>query len=481
MLLFGSLPAAADTSPQPLPFTQNWANMGLITVSDDWSGVPGVIGYRGDGLVGAAGADPQTITADGSATPVDVNANQTNPNTFTTGGVSEFEIADPVVALQGSGTADAPHLVLTVDTTGKTDVAVFYNLRDIDGSADNAVQQVALQYRIGAAGAYTNLPGGYVPTRPQGPNLATQVTPVLVTLPADANNQPLVQVRVITADAVGSDEWVGIDDISVTGGDVPPPDAAPFVDETSPESGAVDVPMDADVSITFSEPVTVSPATFSISCSSTGAHLFSLTGGPVTYTLDPDSDFGNNETCTVTVDDAGVSDDDTNDPPDNMASDYVFAFSTVASTYRIYEIQGAAHISPLAGENTSRVPGIVTAVRSNGFNMQDSSGDGNPATSDGIFVFTNAIPTVVVGDAVLVSGTIQEFRPGGSGTGNLTTTEIVNPAVTPAGLRSDHPDDRRSRRPSTADDCDRGRRLGRRRDERRLRSRSGRHRLLREP
>ena len=77
-------------------------------------------------------------------------ANQTNPNTFTNGGVAEFDgIPNPVVALQGSGTADAPHLVLALDTTGLANVSVAYNLRDIDGSADNAVQPVALQYRVG--------------------------------------------------------------------------------------------------------------------------------------------------------------------------------------------------------------------------------------------------------------------------------------------------------------------------------------------
>ena len=40
----------------------------------------------------------------------DVNANQTNPNTFTTGGVTEFHIANPTIALAGSGTAKAPTL-----------------------------------------------------------------------------------------------------------------------------------------------------------------------------------------------------------------------------------------------------------------------------------------------------------------------------------------------------------------------------------
>jgi predicted extracellular nuclease len=433
VLLLGSLPAAADTTAQPLPFTQDWSNTGLITTNDDWSGVPGVIGYRGDGLVAVPGADPQTITADGSATPVDVNANQTNPNTFTTGGVAEFELTNPVVALQGSGTADAPHVVLALDTTDKDEITVFYNLRDIDGSADNAVQQVALQYRVGATGDFTNLPAGYVADATTGPNLATQVTPVSVLLPAAAEDQPLVQVRVITADAAGSDEWVGVDDISVTGGDVPPPDAAPFVSSTSPAPGAVDVPTSSNVDITFSEPVTVSVATFTISCATSGTHALGLSGGPATFTLDPDTDFATDETCTVTVDDVGVSDVDTTDPPDNMAADHVFSFSTVAPTYAIHQIQGAAHISPLNGENTSGVPGVVTSVRSNGFNMQEPTGDGNPATSDAIFVFTDSAPTVAVGEAVLVSGTIQEFRPGGSASANLTTTEIANPVVTPSG------------------------------------------------
>ena len=63
--------------------------------------------------------------------------------------------------------------------------------------------------------------------------------------------------------------------------------------------------------ITFSEPVAVGAATFAISCTTSGAHTFALSGGPTIYTLNPDTDFANDETCTVTVDDAGVSDTDT--------------------------------------------------------------------------------------------------------------------------------------------------------------------------
>lgn len=212
--------APEDNTAQPLPFSQNWTNTGLITVSDNWSGVPGIVGYRGDDLTLATGTDPRTLLADGSTTPIDVNANQTAPDTFTTGGVSEFEIANPVVALQGSGTADAPHLVIYLNTTGRTTIQFTCNIRDIDGSADDAIQQVDVQYRVGGTGSYTSVTGGYIADATTGGS-ATQVTPLNLTLPAAANNQALVEIRVMTTNAVGNDEHVGVDDINVTGTSAP--------------------------------------------------------------------------------------------------------------------------------------------------------------------------------------------------------------------------------------------------------------------
>jgi uncharacterized protein len=97
---------------------------------------------------------------------------------------------------------------------------------------------------------------------------------------------------------------------------------------------------------------------------------------------------------------------------------------------RIHDIQGAAHISPMNGQAVSGVPGVVTAVTSSGFFMQDPSGDTNPATSEGIFVYTSSAPGRHVGDSVTVSGAVAEYRSGGSSSTNLTTTEIDSPTVT---------------------------------------------------
>lgn len=206
-----------NATTQTLPFTQNWTTTTLITTNDDWTGVPGIMGYRGDDITSATGVDPQTLLGEGTIT-VDVNANRNDPNTFTTGGVTEFDgIADPVVALTGSGTADAPNIIIYLNTTGLQSINVGYNLRDIDGSIDNAVQPVALQYRVGSTGNFTNVAAGFVADASSGPSLATLVTPVSAVLPAACDNQAEVQVRIITTNAAGNDEWIGIDDISITG------------------------------------------------------------------------------------------------------------------------------------------------------------------------------------------------------------------------------------------------------------------------
>jgi predicted extracellular nuclease len=213
-------------------------------------------------------------------------------------------------------------------------------------------------------------------------------------------------------------------------------DDAPRVMSTAPANAQSGVTPNASITIAFSELVNVSAGWFSISCTVSSAHTATMAGGQTTFTLDPDSNFATSETCTVTVFAANVTDQDANDPPDNMAANYVFTFTTVAPPTLIREIQGASHISPKMGQTVSGVSGIVTARRSNGFYMQDPSPDADDATSEAIFVFTSSTPTVAIGDAVSVSGVVLEFRPGGSGGAtNLTTTEISGPtfSVTSTG------------------------------------------------
>ncbi len=196
-------------------FSQDWSNTNQIVANDDWSGVPHIIGYLGNYTAEQpSGVDPRTLTAPSTLGEVDVLANQPNVSS-TSGGVAEFQITNPTIGIQGSGTGDAPSIVLYMDASGRTDVRVQANLRDLDGSADNAAQQINVQYRTDPTGDWVNAPGGYF-SDVTLQNSATQVTALDITLPADANNAPTLQIRIMTTNASGSDEWVGIDDIVVS-------------------------------------------------------------------------------------------------------------------------------------------------------------------------------------------------------------------------------------------------------------------------
>src|SRR5262245_14347124 len=110
-------------------FYQNWNDPTLITANDNWSGVPSVVGYLGDDTFGES-VDPQTILTPYST--INVIANQGNNTTLTTGGVAEFDSftfgVNKVVALQGDASADAPNLVVSVNTTGRTNIWISYTL-----------------------------------------------------------------------------------------------------------------------------------------------------------------------------------------------------------------------------------------------------------------------------------------------------------------------------------------------------------------
>jgi uncharacterized repeat protein (TIGR01451 family) len=88
----------------------------------------------------------------------------------------------------------------------------------------------------------------------------------------------------------------------------------------------------------------------------------------------------------------------------------VAARSCVPVPAAIHDIQGNGFISPFAGQDVV-TSGIVTGIKSNGFFLQAPDGaiDADAATSEGIFVFTGAMPAVAVGGEVSARGTAGEF------------------------------------------------------------------------
>ncbi len=80
----------------------------------------------------------------------------------------------------------------------------------------------------------------------------------------------------------------------------------------------------------------------------------------------------------------------------------------------IGEVQGEKNASPFEGQSV-RLTGIVTARLKGGFFLQtpDEKTDGNPNTSEGIYIFTKSEPPgeAAIGNLISVTGTVEEFRP----------------------------------------------------------------------
>ena len=262
-----------------------------------------------------------------------------------------------------------------------------------------------------------------------------------------ADNTLRRKASIVTGDANGADafdpavEWEGFasntfDGLGshtiTTGGD-----AAPSVSSTSPANNATGVATSADITINFSESVAAASGWYTISCPASGVHTAAQNGGPQSYTLNPDADFAEGETCTVTVTASNVTDTDADDPPNQMAANYAFSFTTSPLPAQIGQVQGAAHISPYSGR-TVAVEGVVIAERGSNTWIQDLTPDGDPNTSEALLVFGSVVSNaVVVGDHVQVRGTVTEFRPGctpacaptSSAFWNLTITELASPGL----------------------------------------------------
>ncbi len=101
------------------------------------------------------------------------------------------------------------------------------------------------------------------------------------------------------------------------------------------------------------------------------------------------------------------------------------------TTLAIHAIQGSGARSPYENQPVATT-GIVTGRKNNGFFIQtpDGEDDGDPATSEGLFVFTGSAPPAdaAVGNKVLVQGTVIEYVPAAD-PHQLPLTEITDASV----------------------------------------------------
>ncbi|MGZ6962518.1 MAG: Ig-like domain-containing protein, partial [Ilumatobacteraceae bacterium] len=200
-----------------------------------------------------------------------------------------------------------------------------------------------------------------------------------------------------------------------------------------PADGAIGIGQDANIVLKFNE--LVAPGTGKITITDgagdtrvidvSDASQVSVSGQAVT--INPTDSLHTGTTYHVSID-AGAIKDVAGNAYAGTGTNPI-DFKTIADLTHIYEIQGGGHRSPYENQlvNTQGVITAIDTTGTKGFWIQDQQGDGDSATSDGVFVYApNFVDagSVHVGDLVKVQGTVQEFQ--GSLPNNLTTTEVTN-------------------------------------------------------
>jgi hypothetical protein len=286
-------------------------------------------------------------------------------------------------------------------------------------------------------------------------NSAENRTPVSFMITGlSLSNGSTFWIRWADFNITSSDDGLAVDDFSLAPSVA---DLAPEVASTIPVNGATDFPVNANLTVSFSEPVNVTASWFTLVCSDSGTVSTAYSGGPTTFTLDPAAVLVDGEDCTLTILANQVSDQDGNDPPDNMVLNFTVGFRPfdvcIQPFTPIYTIQGSGLSTPIPGIVTTQ--GVVVgdfegSTGQQGFYLQDATGDGNAATSDGIFVFTGSTDTVSSGQVVRITGYARErfdqTTLNGSnsnssavpaanivncGTGSVAATDVLMPFANP--------------------------------------------------
>ena len=246
-------------------------------------------------------------------------------------------------------------------------------------------------------------------------------------------------IRWTDFNATGADDGLSVDDFSITPNSSPLPNLS-VGDVTQNEGNSGTTTFSFNVSL--SAPAGAGGVTFDIATADNTATTAdndyvarSLTGQTIAagqsaatfdVTVNGDTNYEFDESFFVNVTNVTGATLVDGQGQGTITNDDVAACSPTYTA--IYAIQGSGAASPLNGQTGVTTQGVVVgdfqgAAGHNGFYLQDTTGDGNVLTSDGIFVFVPSANTqffgvdVNVGDVVQLTGRATEFN---------TMTEIDN-------------------------------------------------------
>ncbi|MGQ9898144.1 MAG: endonuclease/exonuclease/phosphatase family protein [Acidobacteriota bacterium] len=343
------------------------------------------------------------------------SANNTGFNA-TTPTATQNSAPDRALGIRQTGSFGDPGAAFTYqrDTTGETIDTISFDAQML--SVQPRSTTWTLQYGVGTAptsfvtlATYTD-PGTWGNT-----NVSVTLTPAQS---AAVSNQPSVFFRIVALSAStgsGSRDSFGIDNFTLSYSSGPPP-TSPIVPSCPGTVSAFQgtTAVACGLSATDSDSIVNSAVIFSVTPPTAG---FSIVG------FVPASSIGGTATATLEIADTVPAGTYTvvvrwsnNDTPTPQTADCSITVNVVPATSvtPINQIQGATNTSPLVS-TVQTTEGVVYGLRSNGFFIQTPDGssldDNNPATSEGLFVFTGGTPPVQIGNLVRVRGTVNEFVP----------------------------------------------------------------------
>ena len=244
-----------------------------------------------------------------------------NAGDFTAGAPNPRNSASPMAPCGGADAA--PIVSSTTPANGAANVAYSSTIViNFSESVSATASAFSLACPAGSPQAFT---------QSASPSTSITLTPA-APLPAGTTCSVKVTANQISDTDTNDPPDAMVSDFTFSFSTVNPVDAAPSVVSVTPANGTSNVPVTSTVVVNFSESVSASTSAFSIQCPTGAPQAFAQSASPATaFTLTVTSPLPYSTACTVSVLANQISDTDTNDPPDGMASDVAFSFTTAAA------------------------------------------------------------------------------------------------------------------------------------------------------
>ncbi|WDF62647.1 T9SS-dependent choice-of-anchor J family protein [Flavobacterium sp. KACC 22763] len=212
-----ALNAQTMPAPQDVPYLQDF-NL-LPVTSTSYSDIPGFQGWNAS-----------TPTSSTLPTPSSFTTTTTSDKTMATGGSATSSGGNiynfnQKIGFLNAGSYLDQSIVLALNTNNDTGVQVEYNVLVIrnpyvSGTSNSRINELALQYRVGETGNFITLSETFFQNNTTTRTKETdplQTGHIRVTLPAECDNKPIVQIRWLTrqVSGQGSRPSFAIDDVDV--------------------------------------------------------------------------------------------------------------------------------------------------------------------------------------------------------------------------------------------------------------------------